>query len=460
MEKTTVTEDASKAPEKNRRKKKAQADRETGSAGKKSSRIPVLLRMFIPKPGTDVLMTVLIFALVLFGSVMIVSSRLGSAMGSVSEVVREIVKQGMFAGASWVIYCIASWVNLVQMLSNKWVQRGVFVLYFALMVVTAVRGSAANGSKAWLTIGGISVQPSELGKPLLILLCVSSLIQARHHPARQKNLWTLYRVPLLMALVNLGFLILQKDIGSLVIFIGILLICVLMPAYPGLAKTQKFIRTALIAGGGALIILLYCTPLLETGLNKIGFTQHIAVRIENMKDPYLDVNNNGMQPANALYGLADAGLFGKGLGSSVRKYGFLTQAENDYIIAVIVEETGLLGLGAITAGYLIIVWRLIHYGLKSRSMADKVLFTASSAYLILHFFINIGGVSTLIPMTGVPLLFISAGGTSLVAICGTLGVCQHRIALINGRSKPKADPAGAPRRARKTEPAAVKRSAT
>lgn len=380
-------------------------------------------------------------ALSVFGSIMIISSKVGINSGSLSRVIFESVKQLMFALAAWFVYCSCSRINTVQEFSRPKMQKGLLLFYAAVMFVTCFAGSDANGSRAWLYIGPISLQPSEFGKPILILLCVSSLLQAAKKPQMRENLWELYRVPIWMFIINVGFLIVQKDIGSLAIFSGIFLICLLVPSYPGLARAQKWIRRTLGVTAAAGILVLYGTTWLETGLNKIGFTQHIAVRIENMKDPYIDIDGNGMQPANALFGIADSGIFGKGLGSSVRKYGFLTQAENDYIIAVVIEEFGILGLTGITAGYLVLFWRLIRYGLISKNMSDKVLFSASGGYLMLHYFINIGGVSTLIPMTGVPLLFISAGGTSLLSISLLMGVCQHRIALLSlseGRQKQSA----------------------
>ena len=98
---------------------------------------------------------------------------------------------------------------------------------------------------------------------------------------------------------------------------------------------------------------------------------------------------------------------------------------------MVVEETGLIGFGLIVALYGVILWQLFRYSLKARDPADKVLFCGTASYILLHFIANVGGVITMIPMTGVPLLFISGGGTSLMSICAALGICQSQVMKIN-----------------------------
>ena len=92
---------------------------------------------------------------------------------------------------------------------------------------------------------------------------------------------------------------------------------------------------------------------------------HIATRVENFKDPYKDVYGNGYQPANSLYGIASSDIIGKGIGNSARKYGYLTQADNDYILAVLIEETGIFGLGLLVILYSILIGKLFYYAFKT-----------------------------------------------------------------------------------------------
>lgn len=160
---------------------------------------------------------------------------------------------------------------------------------------------------------------------------------------------------------------------------------------------------------------------------------HIAVRVENFKDPYNDVYGDGYQPANSLYGIASSNIVGKGIGNSARKYGYLTQADNDYILAVLIEETGIFGLFGLVILYGIIEFRLFYYAFKTSENMYKIILGGAGVYLFMHFFLNAGGVASLIPFTGVPLLFISSGGTSLISVMLTMGLAQNCICAIRRR---------------------------
>lgn len=224
-------------------------------------------------------------------------------------------------------------------------------------------------------------------------------------------------------------IVLQKDFGTATITAGIFYFCTMIPTRPGLKKWQR--RLTLILTAGILVggILVY-SGILSQILSQIPATSHIAIRIENMIDPYTDVYGEGYQPANALYGIANSNFFGQGYGNSARKYGYLTQADNDYILAVIIEETGIFGMALLAGCYGFIEYKLYHYAMKTRDTVNKVILAGTGSYLFLHFFLNVGGVSGLIPMTGIPLLFISAGGSSLIAASIAIGICQGVIARI------------------------------
>ncbi|MDE5757067.1 MAG: FtsW/RodA/SpoVE family cell cycle protein, partial [Allobaculum sp.] len=216
--------------------------------------------------------------------------------------------------------------------------------------------------------------------------------------------------------------------------LGIGIIGLLIIPYPPLRKVQRRLFWIVVGGIAIVIVGVYFSESFIELFSNVSLVQHIATRIQNMRNPYLSIHDIGYQPANALYAIADAGIFGRGLGNSVRKYGFLTQAESDYILSIVIEETGILGFGLIIIGYGILIWRFIHWALKSNRTSDKVLLTCAASYFMLHFFINVGGVSMLIPMTGVPLLMISAGGSALLSVCFCVGLTQSRISEIRHQS--------------------------
>lgn len=387
---------------------------------------------FTPVPHCDPWLTWTTIVLMGFGLVMVLSSKLGTTMGSTAAYVLEVIKQLVFVIGAWELGVVGlSRLFPYKLMNNSHIQNLSILIYTGLLVATALIGIEAGGSKAWLGVGGMTIQPSEFGKVLLIVLLASSGRLAGSSHAESESFLQMFRRPLLMIAISILFVGgLQKDFGSLIITLGIALVGILVTTDPHISKWQRGILLAVIIILIVLFIGVYFSDIFVKLFSDTPLLRHIATRIENMKNPYADIHSAGYQPANALYSLADAGLFGRGLGSSVRKYGFLTQAESDYILAIVIEETGLIGLLIITIGYGILLWRLSYWALAARKPYDKILFSCACAYFMLHFFINVGGVATLIPMTGVPLLLISAGGTALISAGMVIGICQNRISKI------------------------------
>lgn len=208
--------------------------------------------------------------------------------------------------------------------------------------------------------------------------------------------------------------------------------CIMVLDYPSLKKFQHwFIVLALVAIVAA-ILLFGVTDIGTQLIAKTPFS-HVAVRIENMKNPFNDVYGDGYQPANSLYGIGSSNILGRGIGNSMRKYGYLTQAENDYILAVIIEETGIFGLGYIVFFYFVLIRRLFYFALQTSELTYKVTLVGIATYISMHFILNVGGVACLIPFTGVPLLFISNGGSSLFTVCLSIGLAQNCIRHIKNK---------------------------
>lgn len=387
--------------------------------------------LILPKYGSDPWITLSSFALMVFGSVMVVSTNMGTTVGSTMSLMIVLIKQIVFVVASWLIGMVVVSRLFNYRVARMW-QWVLVVLYLGALLMTYLIGIEVNGSKAWIALGSLmTIQPSEFGKPLLIMCLALSAGSIHILPEHKRTFAYVFRWPIVMILASVFFVGgLQKDFGSLIITLIIGLVGVLVPSYKTIDKWQKGFVIFVIIAFIALLVGCYFTNLFVDLFRNVGLLRHIAVRIENMKNPYLDIHGDGYQPANALYAIADGGLRGRGFGTSVRKYGFLTQAESDYILAIIIEETGLLGLSFLVLCYGVIFWRLVRWALRASKQEDKVLLMCVASYFILHFFINVGGVSTLIPMTGVPLLLVSAGGSALIAVNIALGMAQSRIAAI------------------------------
>ena len=376
--------------------------------------------------NSDSTINMVVFVLICFGSFMIISTDVGQTASDSTYVLKAFGKQILFVFVSYVAMFFAN-----RIFTFKW---------FAPLQWLAIVGTCAllfstqffeeiGGSRAWIRFGSISIQPSEFAKPVMILLVASAVYLAKRHPHRLESWSSFYRTPLIAFLAILLLILIQKDTGTLVIIFMITYICVLIPDYPCTRGLKKFMKWAFFIGIISILVLFVFTDIGTEFLAQTPLS-HIVTRIENCKNPYEDVYGDGYQPANALYGIANSNIFGRGIGGSARKFGYLSQADSDYIFAVIIEETGIFGLFGIVILYIILLARLFKYAFKTNEIEYKVVLVGNAAYLFLHFFINIGGVISLIPMTGVPLLFISSGGSSLMAICVMIGISQKCISAI------------------------------
>lgn len=387
-----------------------------------------VMRFLHVPAGTDKTINICMLILMAFGSIMVVSTSQGTK-GAVLGVGVEALKQGIIVIVSLFLYYIM--IRFFSWQKFKLFQWPVGLGLLGIMLFVAIAGTEVGGARAWLDLKIVTLQPSELAKPLMIAICAWAVQMHNTRKGRMEAFGQVFRTPIFFLGAAFVIILIQRDTGTALILMGIAVTCFMVPGWKGLRKAQHWIKIGLAAGIIAALVGVYFTDGASFVIRKAGVFTHMATRIDNMKDPYVDVYGDGYQPANALYAIADAGLFGKGIGNSARKYGYLTQAESDYILAVVIEETGIIGLSIIAVCYGLILRQLFYYAFRTRSMADKVLLCGTGAYLFLHFITNVGGVITLIPMTGVPLLFISGGGTSMMSVCIAMGVAQAEIARIN-----------------------------
>lgn len=364
--------------------------------------------------------------LLLAGTFTIISTNVGKTTSAPNIVPKVLMKQCMFVLCGY----IAMWF-MNRWFRFKWyskLENGI-IIALLIMLILPLFSAEIGGSHAWILIGGISLQPSEFAKPLIMIICATCLYRAKTKTVMLKEKGHLF-IKAWAAFIVIFFIVaMQKDMGTLVIICFILLSCIMIPRYVVLQRMQRLLKL-FVYGAIAAAVVLFGITNIGTEIIKHTSLAHIAVRVENFKDPYTDVYGDGYQPANSLYGIASSDIRGKGIGNSTRKYGYLTQADNDYILAVLLEETGVFGLFGLVILYGMIEIRLFYYAFKTSEDMYKVILGGTGVYLFMHFFLNAGGVACLIPFTGVPLLFISSGGTSLMSIMLTMGLAQNCICSI------------------------------
>ena len=179
---------------------------------------------------------------------------------------------------------------------------------------------------------------------------------------------------------------------------------------------------------GVLLLLFLISKPGIIFIESLGLPEYMVNRFRAMADPFADTRNIGYQLYNSLVAFVKGNWMGVGFGNSIQKFGYLPVAQSDYILAIIVEEMGFFGFLLVFVGYTVLISHLIIQSLTVRSERGKMVLFGTALYLLLHFILNVGGVTSLIPLTGVPLLLISAGGSSQMAIMMALGICQNIIA--------------------------------
>lgn len=278
----------------------------------------------------------------------------------------------------------------------------VAVLLMCAVLVPGI-GVQINQAHRWFRLGPIQVQPSEFGK-LALLIWGSDLL------ARKEELRTLTRarhvvVPLVPAFfVVCGLVMLEPDLGTTLCFVVILLGLLWTVGLP----LRYF--ALMLAGVGGLVTLLTVTA------------PYRMQRLTSFLDPFADSSNTGHQAVQGLYALASGGIFGVGLGSGTSKYGWVPNANTDYVFAVVGEELGLLGALAVLAAFGLFAYTALRIARRSGDCFVRLAASGVAVWLCGQALINIGYVTALLPVTGIPLPFVSAGGTSLVLTMGVFGM--------------------------------------
>lgn len=387
----------------------------------KQKRRKKLFTMKMPK-YRDLWIHIGLIGLLVMGLLMVTSASMGLAEGSLKSVGIAAAKQIVFIiGGYFVMVMMANRFKLSFFQSKGYALMTVATL-FALLLCLAFAGS--RGAKGWiyipLGVTTISLQPSEFTKVVSILIMAATL---GDKTKRYPKTWDKVKKPFILIGVYLFIiLVLQKDLGSMAVCLCICCVIFLIPRHPQLKKWQRITRTLFYGGLGFAIFFL--SPAGLSLVDHLPLKAYQKGRIISAVNPFLDPYGTGFQLINGLVAFASGGFFGRGIGNSVRKYMGFPEAHTDFILPILVEELGYFGFALMMAFYTLIIVRLLVYAYKMQSEAGKMILVGTAMYFIFHMVFNIGGVTGLIPLTGVPLLIISAGGSSTLSIMMALGICQ------------------------------------
>jgi cell division protein FtsW len=277
---------------------------------------------------------------------------------------------------------------------------GVLALLAAIVLVPGL-GTSVYGAKRWIMVGPLSIQPSELAKPILILYMATWLASKRE---RVRSFT--YGVAQFAVIIGLlvGLVMLQPDLGTSVLLTTV-----------GVA--MFFVAGAEVVQFGGFV-LLGATALLSLALSASYRRERLLVFL----NPDADVRNLGWQLYQARLAMGSGGLLGLGLGASRSKFTWLPAAHNDAIFAVIGEELGLAGCAALLLLFGVLGYRGYRAAMRAPDALGALIAVGVTTWLIFQAAYNIGGITLAIPFTGIPLPFISSGGTSLVVGMTSVGV--------------------------------------
>jgi cell division protein FtsW (lipid II flippase) len=270
------------------------------------------------------------------------------------------------------------------------------------MPLLPVIGVTRNGARIWINLLGFSFQPGEVAKVMLVIFFAGYLVLHRDALALAGRRVVGIDLPrgrdlgpiLVMWLISLGVLVFQRDLGSSLLFFGLFLVMLYVATErPG----WLVVGTTLFAGGAYAGFLLF---------------SHVQARVDAWLNPF-DPGVNSYQIVQGMYGMAWGGLIGRGLGQGDPT--LIPFSYSDFIVASIGEELGLTGVMAVIVLYGLIVERALRTALVARDAFGKLIATGLGVVFALQVFVVIGGVTKLIPLTGLTTPFLSYGGSSLVA---------------------------------------------
>lgn len=340
---------------------------------------------------------------------------------------RSVINQGVF----WIISILAIlfiYHLRLNFLKNKATLTVAMLVEVVLLLVARFFTKEVNGAHGWIVLGPISFQPAEYLKLIMVWFLAYTFAKKQHDievydyqaltkrkwiPRRMDDLkdWRVYALFLILLVAA------QPDLGNATI---IVLTAVIMYSISGIGYRWFSALLTSIVTLSALFLGLISVVGVET-MSKVPFFGYVAKRFSAFFNPFKDVTDAGHQLANSYYAMSNGGWFGRGLGNSIEKRGYLPEAQTDFVFSIVIEELGLIGAGLILALVFFLILRIFLVGVKAKNPFNAMIALGVGAMLLMQVFVNIGGISGLIPSTGVTFPFLSQGGNSLLVLSVAIG---------------------------------------
>ena len=288
-----------------------------------------------------------------------------------------------------------------------WKHLAVLGYFTAILLSIAVLfiGDEYNGSKRWLSLGPFSFQPSEFAKVAVILFLAYMVTKNVQNMGKMRTM-----IKIIVMILPIVALVGASNLSTAIIILGIAVILVFVAS----PKYGQFVVMGVLGVGFMTIFL--------------GLESYRLERLAIWRNP--EAYEKGYQTLQGLYAIGSGGLFGKGLGHSIQKLGFVPEAQNDMIFSIICEELGLFGAGFILILFLILIWRFFVSATHAQDLFGALIATGAMGHMMIQVILNIAVVTNTIPNSGISLPFISYGGTSVVFLLFEMGLVLSVSSLV------------------------------
>lgn len=352
---------------------------------------------FFSRGRSDVTLMFVVFFLMAFGIIMIYSSSYYFAFEKFGNHGHFFVRQLMWVMVGAVVMYVVSRINY------RFIARFSLFLYIITigLLIVVLMMPPINGARRWIIIGGMQFQPSEIAKVTLILF---------------------------LAVMIDGF---QKHIDKFKVLIILVCIAVVPIALVGVENLSTAIVIMAITGGMIFAVYRNLPKLLIVVAPLLALASYVFVQMEGYRSarfdiwlngPFSDPLGDGFQTIQSLYAIGSGGFFGVGLGKSIQKIDFIPEAHNDIIFSIICEELGLFGAFSVIMLFGLLIWRLLDVIRGCDEVMPMLIVVGVMVHIGIQVIINLGVVTNSIPATGIPLPFVSYGGSSLLFLLIEVGI--------------------------------------
>lgn len=353
------------------------------------------------------------------GLIVVYSTTSASLIQEGKSAFQLVRNQGLF----WIVslFLIALIYKLkLGFLKNE---RLLFIVMFVELVLLALArlvGIPINGAYGWIKVGPVTIQPAEYLKIIIIWYLAQRFSKQQEEigvydfQVLTQNQWfpRAFNDWRFILLVMIGSLAIFPDLGNATI---LLLVSILMYTISGIAHRWFGTIIGLLIGASTLSLTAIKIIGVEK-FSKIPVFGYVAKRFSAFFNPFDDVAGAGHQLANSYYAMVNGGWFGLGLGNSIEKRGYLPEAHTDFVFSIVIEEFGFVGASLILALVFFLILRIILVGIRAKDPFNSMMAIGIGGMILVQVFVNIGGISGLIPSTGVTFPFLSQGGNSLLVL--------------------------------------------